>query len=142
MQTMTAEVAFSQIHGQADKIKTSATQRFPDAASFGDSHRQGDVYITLMDPALIGRDYSAMKVRPQLADGDTAGSRHCLEHTRGVTMYEKTTKGMLDGPVIVIGEQNTVTHPEHGHVILPPGAYAITYQRNLDSMEREARVLD
>jgi len=144
MTTMTAERAITQIQKRAEEIKSNAPQRFPEAASIGDSHRQGDIYLTLLDGVPDG----AKKVpfRAQLADGETQGSRHCLASSAGVTMYTRKNPTNLEGPVFVLATENVVEHPEHGHVILPANVggtcYGITYQRNLDAMEREQRVLD
>jgi len=125
----------------AEEIQNDATQQFPEAASPGDAWRQGDVYITLLDSlpegALLLDDPSN-----QLAPGTTQGSRHCLDSLDGVTMYRLPRPEMLDGPVLECRQQRTITHPEHGDVVLPPGIYGITYQRDLDAEDRERRVLD
>ena len=78
----------------------------------------------------------------QLAPGITQGSRHCLDSLDGVTMYRLPMPGMLDGPVVKTTSTRTITHTEHGDVVIPPVIYGISYQRNLDSEMRERRVLD
>jgi hypothetical protein len=139
--TMTAEKALSKIQDQAERIKSDETQRFPDAASVGDSHRQGDVYITLLN-AVPENAVREKKPSTQLAPGTTQGSRHYLDSLAGVTMYRIPNPGMLDGPIIECETERTITHPEHGDVVLPAGIYGISYQRNLDAEERERRVQD
>jgi hypothetical protein len=138
---MTAELALTTIQDHAEKIKNDATQRFPEAATPGDCWRQGDVYITLLDgvPAGCEREKNPDM---QLAPGTTQGSRHCLDSLKGVAVYRLPSPGMLDGPVIECRHERTITHPEHGDVVLPPGVYGITYQRNLDQDARERRVAD
>jgi hypothetical protein len=180
---------------QVEKIKNDDPQNFPEAASIGDAVRQGDIYIQLIDdvtsaPFLFKTATPAFPM--QLAPGNTKGSRHCLEHGRGVTAYEPcasdsveminqlaaqygiaanspglrhqlriaewqarkagdTTKIdrvdafsllMLAGPIFVLTETNTVTHPEHGDWILPPGSYRVTYQRTVARDNTVTRVLD
>jgi hypothetical protein len=126
----------------------------------------------------------------QLADGNTKGSRHCLAHGRGVTVYtpmefkgtqleafiarqhgidtnavgwqilmrtadrnegRPTNVVSFDaaaellafaGPIFVLTETNTVTHPEHGDWVLPPGSYRVTYQRTVARDNTVTRVLD
>ena len=138
---ITAEHALASIQEQAEKIKSDATQKFPEAASVGDSWRQGDCYFTLLDAIPSG---AAIDPEPsaQLAPGSTQGSRHILDSLAGVTMYRIPNPGMLDGPIIECKTVRTITHPEHGDVVLPPGIYAISYQRDLDAEERERRVQD
>lgn len=158
---------------QVEKIKNDDPQNFPEAASIGDAVRQGDVYIQLIDD-VTSAPFLFKKTAPsfpmQLAPGNTKGSRHCLEHGRGVTAYEPCDSGsietvnqlaaqygiaanspdlrqqlrtaefqarkagtnankissvdafsllLLAGPIFVLTETNTVTHPEHGDWILP-----------------------
>lgn len=141
MKTMTAKTAVKRIVDHAEKIRNDATQQFPVAASVGDSWRQGDVYVTLIDGVPSGMKIDA-KPSLQMAPGNTQGSRHCLDSLDGVTVHRLSNPEMLDGPVIVLNRERTLTHPEHGDVILPAGTYQISYQQNLDELERAQRVLD
>lgn len=138
--TMTATKALEVIKSDPEKLDTKKPQRFPEAASPGNFFRQGDLYITVIKS--IPGDAVKSAVRLQVADGNTQGSRHCLDAKTGVEMFSKARQTQLDGPMIRLRKERTITHPEHGHVILPPGCYEITYQRNLDSEEREQRVRD
>ncbi len=141
MATMTATKALREVREAAEKIRCDKPQRFPEAASAGDAFRQGDIYLTLL--ARVPAGAVKQKAVPlQLAEGDTQGSRHCLDGVAGVTAYRLKEPTTFDGPVLVLAEERTVTHPEHGWVILPPGCYAISYQRDLDQQERERRVQD
>lgn len=181
---------------QVEKIKNDESQNFPEAASIGDAVRQGDVYIQLIDD-VTSVPFLFKKATPsfpmQLAPGNTKGSRHCLEHGRGVTTYEPCVGGsaemfahlasqygipandldlrqhlreaewralkagtdankidstdafallLLAGPIFVLTETNTVTHPEHGDWVLPPGSYRVTYQRTVARDNTVTRVLD
>ena len=137
MQTATAHVQV--VQATAEEIKNDSPQRFPEAASPGDCWRQGDVYITLLAEVPHGLKKVA-NPKVQLVSGTTQGSRHCLDSLAGVTVYSRDAK--LDGPVLKCTQGRTITHPEHGNVILPPGIYGIHHQRDLDAENRERRVLD
>lgn len=123
---MTAQNAYKGITEAAESICCADAQQFPEAASIGDTARQGDLYITLLEAVPAGFDKAA--VEPQLAPGTTKGSRHILSHKQ-VRMYRDSNADALTGPVIECRKSVTVTHPEHGDVVLPPGVYGITYQR-------------
>ncbi len=129
------------IQETAEAIRNDQPQRFPEAATPGDCWRQGDVYITLLGDVPTGataEDTPSL----QLVPGSTQGSRHCLDALDGVLVYRVADAGPLDGPVLHCTQERTITHPEHGNVVLPPGVYRIHYQRDLDAEERERRVLD
>lgn len=141
MEPVTIERAMTDVNQAAESIRRADPQRFPDAASPGDALRQGDLLVTLLDGVPKGVR-KADKPRLQLAEGSTQGSRHCLDSLEGVTVYELKDRGPYDGPVLDLTTERTITHPEHGHMVLPPGCYAVTYQRTVDSEQREQRVRD
>lgn len=132
------------VQSTAEKIKSDKTQRFPDAASPGDTVRQGDVFITLMKstPMIPQVCQPVEKPSKQLAPGNTQGSRHCIKSLRGVKVYQLTNANPYDGPIISSAKTMEITHPEHGNWILPPGCYAISYQRTEDSEGLIRRVQD
>lgn len=138
---MTAQVAFDEVMTVAENIKTDKLREFPEAASIGDTFRQGDIYITLIEK-LPEECKVVQNPSNQIAIGDTQGSRHCIKNIRNVTVYNYKSPTMLQGPIIKVNTPTVITHPEHGHVKLPCGLYDITYQRNLDSEEREMRARD
>ena len=140
MATMTAEKALQKISACADAIKNNETQRFPEAATPGDSWRQGDLYITLL-AAIPAGAIREERPNPQLAEGTTQGSRHILDSLDGVTLYRLAAPGPFDGPILECRQERTITHPEHGDVVLPAGVYAISYQR-VDAEGRQRRVED
>lgn len=126
--TMTAVESFNRVKESAEAIKCDQPQRFPEAASVGDCWRQGDVYLTRLGEVPHG----CRKIdqpEAQLAPGTTQGSRHVLDSLDGVTLYELDNATPLDGPVLETTCERTVTHPEHGDLVLPPGVYGVTYQR-------------
>lgn len=124
----TATKVLERIQSDHENIKNDEAQRFPEAATVGDSVRQGDIYITVAS-AVPGNAKKSTQPQLQLAPGTTQGSRHCLDSLDGVTVYELTNPTVLEGPVLQTTKERTVTHPEHGDWILPPGVYSITYQR-------------
>lgn len=136
----TATDVMSEIQSIAEAIKSDAPQRFPEAASFGEDVRQGDIYIVKLES--VPRNFTEVKAEKQLAVGNTQGSRHCLDSLDGITMYRNKDADQFTGPVFVSSCERTITHPEHGDRILPPGVYLIGYQRNLDEMDRAMRAKD
>lgn len=48
----------------------------------------------------------------------------------------------LCGPIFVLKNPTTVSHPEHGNWILPAGTYRVTFQRTIDRDMRVQRVFD
>jgi hypothetical protein len=46
------------------------------------------------------------------------------------------------GPIFTLSQTNTITHPEHGNWILPPGSYRVSYQRTVTRQNTIERVLD
>ncbi len=138
---ITAEKAFLEVEEVVNRVKSQGLRTFPEAASPGDTFRQGDIYVTLLDKIPENTTISK-NPNPQLAIGDTQGSRHCLSDIRKCKIYQKTNPGILDGPIIQVNSTLVIEHPEHGHIRLGCGIYEITYQRNLDSEEREIRARD
>lgn len=128
MKTLSVKKSFQSVQNSAEQIKNDQPQLFPAAASPGDCFRQGDVYIELLAELPPNRKL-VEKPDPQLAPGTTKGSRHILDSLQGVEMWALASPTPLDGPLLRTTEERTITHPEHGNVILPPGIYGITYQR-------------
>lgn len=136
----TAEMEMKQIQAVAEQVKSDHTQRFPEAASFGEFIRQGDVYITLLD--VVPKGAKASKPVSQLAPGTDRGSRHILSSTEGVEFYTLANPTEYDGPVLRVAREVTVTHPEHGDWVLPCGVYGVSYQRTEDLEGKIRRVRD
>jgi hypothetical protein len=126
--TVKATSAFRSVQQQAEKIKSDEPHRFPEAASANDYHRQGDVLIWKLDAMPAGCVLDT-KPNAQLAPGDTQGSRHILDSLAGVEIFQRQQRDALQGPILRTSTERTITHPEHGDVILPAGCYEITYQR-------------
>lgn len=139
------EVAASAQSMDAAKTETIAT------CSVGDVVRQGDVYLVCLDCLPDGKP----TLMRQLAPGSTRGSRHILTgrcrivNANGFQVAElvsRLIKGAdvsptLVGPAFECLGAVTVTHPEHGHKVLPKGSAWVTlYQRAFSAVVR--RVLD
>ena len=129
--TTSIRETFKEMQESVEAIKNDATQRFPEAASVGEYMRQGDLYIKLIDS--VPSNAKRVLVQNddlQLAPGATKGSRHILDAADGVLMYRFDNPTALQGPIIEISQERTITHPEHGNITLNAGQiYAITYQR-------------
>ena len=138
MPSMTADRVLREIRQSVEAIRNDRPQQFPEAASPGDYARQGDLYITLL--ASVPDGWVETPPPPQLVPGTSQGSRHCLDSLDGVRAFRAPAPTPLQGPVLELAVERTITHPEHGHWVLPPGRYAITYQRDLADEER--RVVD
>ena len=124
-----------QVKTDTETIINDKPQRFPDAAAVGDYWRQGDIYIT----KLAQCDGEKVQAEAQLAEGSTQGSRHILDSLDGVVMFKPTNSTVLTGPHFSLTKERTVTHPQHGDVVLPAGCYGITYQRAFaDELRRVA----
>ena len=130
--------AYDEVRHVADSVRDHRQWRFSEAASPGDYWRQGDVFITLLDG--VPKNAKPGNIVTQLAEGNTQGSRHCLDDILGVSFFALERPTALDGPVLQLTEERTITHPEHGAVCLPPGTYGITYEREM--AEELRRVAD
>lgn len=121
---MEATRVMERVRGTAAAAKSNRT-RSP-SMDIGDFVRQGDLYLYRVE---LPGDVEPIAAVKQLAPGNTQGSRHELDSLDGVTMHRLRDANPLQGPILTLREQRTLTHPEHGHITLQPGCYAVTYQR-------------
>lgn len=126
---LSAVESFERVRQSAKPLDDGYVQRFSEAAAVGDVLPQGDVYFTKLDAVPSGCKLME-KPEAQLAPGTTQGSRHILDSLEGVAMYVKGAATPLEGPILDVTQERTVTHPEHRHLILAPGVYGVTYQRS------------
>ena len=112
--------------------------------------RQGDVLIERIDKLPIGlsqapRDHIG---RIMLAYGETSGHGHAIrdKHVTGLRMA-----GSEDVDYIEVGGSGvaTLSHEyesgalaEHAPIVLPPGTYKVTRQREYIAADIERRVVD
>jgi hypothetical protein len=139
----------------SEKIVNNAPRTFTEADfPIGTVVIQGDLYMVRI--AKLPTSAMPRKDR-QLAQGNTQGSRHILEHGRafdcdpdeiaasisGVCKTGDINRQYL-GPVFqTVKDKADLTHPEHGnHKYRGDMTIAVVYQRNMDSEEREQRVQD
>jgi len=103
------------IKGGTHKVMPGQPLNFSEASVPGDILAQGDLYLMIYD-GQIPADYVEIKnpkeVDKQLVPGNTEGSKHCLEHLNGVTMYRpKVWNGEdLRGPLLVFKVENRILH--------------------------------
>lgn len=88
-----------------------------------------DLRRTLIDK-IFAYSQMAEKENPAL------GSRHAISS-------EITDVLDLSGPIFVLKTKTTVSHPEHGDWVLPPGTYRCVFQRTISTSDNSIRrVLD
>lgn len=101
--------------------------------SIGEWGRQGDVYFTIIEKP---KSLEPLKdFKGQLAEGETRGSRHCVD-PKAVKAYANPATSVEKGPILFVEEDTEVTHPDHGHVILEKGicvevSYQVSYKNQL-----------
>jgi len=137
MNTVTVEAAVTIIKETA---KVRPEVRHISKMTIGQAVRQGDCYIVRISmthkPGMPRKDF-------QLAPGTSRGSRHIATGEK-IEVFEASAiprrsginSRALLGPVMVAKSRCLVTHPEHAHVDLPPGAYQILYQMDMQTQER------
>lgn len=138
---LNAQQAIEQIKADGEEKNTPEVRVIKNHVK-GKVIRQGDIYIHMVGPRFKHGD---SRKDPQLAEGNSKGSRHVLK-TENVELYQGTTRPtwvdeeMPLGPFFKVKDTDAlVSHPEHAHVQLPPGCYQVTHQ--LDARTRE-RVQD
>lgn len=89
--------------------------------------QQGDLYFAPL-AAVPANACPWPFAHGQLAPGNTQGSRHTVD-LRHVRLWTLTHPTALDGPIIEAPDGVEVAHPEHGHLLFPPGVYKVTFQR-------------
>lgn len=124
MATAISELKAIQKH--AESIKNDETHELT-VMSPGDCWAQGDVLITCLES--VPKGCEPITAERQLAPGTTQGSRHCIVDLTGVEMFRMKDATPLDGPVFRCDRKVEIDHPEHGNLIVPPGVYGVTYQR-------------
>lgn len=123
---VTAVSELKAIQKHAENIKNDETHELS-VMSAGDAWAQGDVLITCL--GCVPAECEPMMAERQLAPGTTQGSRHCIVDLAGVEMFRLKDATPLDGPVFRSDRKIEIDHPEHGNLIVPPGVYGVTYQR-------------
>lgn len=123
-----------------EKVQPGQEVRFTTAATTGDTIRQGDLYLTVVE--IVPKDYKEAVPFIQLVPGQTQGAKHCLDSTQGVEMFlpEEWNEESLDGPCLILTEERKVLHPTHGHVTIPAGfTIQCSYQREFDKEQQKER---
>jgi hypothetical protein len=98
--TLNVAKAVKQVEEAVEKIVNDGDQNFPEAANIGDTVRQGDVYIQLIEPVTSTPVFYTRLNNPefpvQLAPGNTKGSRHMLENSAGIEVYTCNASRFID----------------------------------------------
>lgn len=132
-------------------VQPGQPARFTEACGPDDCIAQGDLNIFLMeDFEEVPSGYKLvehLKERDkQLVPGNLEGARHILDSLKGVKMYRPVTwtEESLEGPILVLSEERTVTHPVHGPVtLLASRTFGFSYQREwAKERQRAVRSLD
>lgn len=130
----TVQEVHANIEQQAEK--NSNALRVVTKMEVGEAIRQGDVYVWRVES--IPEEYNIPTMELQIAQGETKGSRHILEDSPTLRVFQKTTRGPLDGPAFKSDSPITLTHPEHAHFQLPAGCYISEYQQDYAAEEIRA----
>lgn len=124
------------------KIQASARHcpevRAIEEMKIGQVVRQGDIYVECI-AEIEGR--GGPIVSRQLAPGNSKGSRHIVDESPSVTLWEsKPDLGdrarFQVGPAIEAKGSFSITHPEHAFCKLPAGNYQVWFQADFARKER------
>lgn len=91
-------------------------------------YRHGDILLERVGDCPTGRYCNRRMV---LAQGELTGHAHAIN-----------APGRLTGNRLLLPVGGTVTHEEHGPIVLEPGEYAIRHQREYTPIKRWVRVRD
>lgn len=98
--SMTIESAIKTVEKAVETVINDKPQDFPIAATIGDAVRQGDIYIQLIEPVSGVIPFYKKLDNPafpiQLAPGSTKGSRHMLENSEGIEIYECVIASLIE----------------------------------------------
>lgn len=99
-------------------------------------YQQGDVLITKTEKIDLTK---AKKLNHLIvAEGEATGHKHQIIDKDKASLY------LLDEDIIlIIDEETALIHEEHKEINLPPGQYYISFKREYDHFEEEAKkILD
>lgn len=138
-------VTVEELRRQAEEIRNDETQTVG-TVSVGDIIRQGDLYLC----CVTGLNPEGYQIdNRQLVPGVSQGSRHILDGDAQVFRGEPEklsallaqanadlqVPAALIGPFFITGARCELTHPEHGHFVLPEGETFIAYHQRLFAVE-------
>lgn len=137
LEAKTVNEAHSIIEKFSETLATAVIRTIP-VMKVGQAARQGDVYIRAIKEIPEGYKKISVSNSFQIVEGNTQGSRHVLEHSGNVTVYENKSSELL-GPVLDAKESFCISHPEHAHFKMQPGLYQVTFQQDYAEIERRVR---
>ncbi len=91
-------------------------------------YRHGDVLLVRNGDCTLT---ATRRRKMVLAEGEVTGHAHVV-----------TAPGRLTRDVLSLPEGGTVTHEEHGPIVLVPGDYRVIHQRQFTPVQTWARVRD
>jgi hypothetical protein len=134
--TMTMEKALVELRKSVEDMHGAKPERIG-SPSLGDVVRQGDLYLVCIDRL---PENGVPTNNRQLVPGTTQGSRHVVEGQCKIVekVQYKDRHVALCGPAFTCESDVTVTHPEHGHKILPAGTswHCVYQQAYADEIRR------
>ena len=95
-------------------------------------YQQGDVIIEAVES--IPTEVKLRKGRCVLAEGEATGHAHVIEK-EGARLYDGDAGTLF----LELSKEATVTHEEHGPVVIAPGKYTVRKVQEWDHFEEEAR---
>lgn len=142
-----------EIQQHLEEVKPGQPTCFTTACSPGDTIRQGDLYLIVIDkiPPGYNKVRNPTEKDLQLVIGNTVGARHCLDSLDGVVLFHPKVWGeeSLEGPCIRFLEERKIVHRPgdrvgHGTVTVPAGLMIqCCYQREYDKeLQKERRAKD
>lgn len=134
--TTTMENALVELRKSVEDMHGAKTERIG-SPSLGDVVRQGDLYLVCIEKLPTN---GIPTTNRQLVPGTTQGSRHAVEGDCQIVekvQYENRHMALC-GPAFSCISDCTITHPEHGHKILPAGTswHAVYQQAYADEIRR------
>jgi hypothetical protein len=96
--------------------------------------------IAAQYPTLAGAHLGALQ--RMIRDAEWEIRRKNNNANTNLSLEEAIRMLEFAGPILVLTEPNTITHPEHGDWLMPPGSYRITYQRTVARDNTITRVID
>lgn len=137
--TLMEQIETSAQQNKSERVRHMTDETFP----VGTWGRQGDIYIHRVSSS---HQHGPISDNHKLAFGTSRGAQHVAMYMgsedsvkvyHGTTLPSYSNENTFLGPFIEATGEFKIYHPEHSHVILPPGCYQITHQRNMHQQIRQ-----
>lgn len=131
----TTQKAFETVKRRAESLRNDE-HRQVGTMSPGDAVAQGDVAVVFCGKKRPPNMQQVKRLTPpgpafQVAEGNSPGSRHCVDITPDVKLFSSHESGNpLIGPTLHATAPWCLRHPDHGdRTFTEPGWYYFRYQR-------------